>query len=138
MLTRLRDFVRRALGALAGYPQIHTQAKIGVVVGDEIRRWGWSDARTRKEQVAAWLRAQTVTGAGNAADVIARLTRPGVLPYDEVDIHCMTELTFSHTGEPPDAGNIRMASGANKVCPINSKVRFWWHNGANVWRDWQP
>ena len=79
-----------------------------------------------------------VTGNGSTADVVARLTRPGVLPDDTVDIHCMTELTFSHTGEGADAGNIRMASGANKVCPINSKVRFWWHNGANVWRDWQP
>ena len=47
---------------MAGYPQIHTQAQIVVVVGDEIRRWGWSDARKRKAQVAAWLRAQDLAG----------------------------------------------------------------------------
>lgn len=43
-------------------PKIHTQAQIVVTIGDTIRKWGWADARTRKEQVAAWLRAQKITG----------------------------------------------------------------------------
>lgn len=44
-------------------PKIHTQAQIVVTVGDTIKKWGWADARTRKEQVAAWLRAHPATGA---------------------------------------------------------------------------
>lgn len=42
--------------------QIHTLAQIVVTVGDEIHKWGWADARTRKEQVAAWLRAKRLSG----------------------------------------------------------------------------
>lgn len=43
-------------------PKIHTQAQIVVTVGNQIKKWGWGDARARKELVAAWLRAQTVRG----------------------------------------------------------------------------
>jgi len=42
-------------------PKIHTQAQIVVTIGDVIKKWGWGPARTRKEQAAAWLRAQTQT-----------------------------------------------------------------------------
>lgn len=43
-------------------PKIHTQAQIVVTIGDVIKKWGWGPARTRKEQAAAWLRAQTIRG----------------------------------------------------------------------------
>lgn len=39
-------------------PTIHTLAQIVVQVGDRAKKWGWGPARLRKEQVAAWLRAQ--------------------------------------------------------------------------------
>lgn len=50
--------------AEAAYPEpkIHTQAQIVVTIGDVIKKWGWGPARTRKEQAAAWLRAQTIRG----------------------------------------------------------------------------
>lgn len=44
-------------------PKIHTLAQIVVQVGDRTKKFGWSDARTRKEQAAAWLRAQKPKGA---------------------------------------------------------------------------
>lgn len=43
-------------------PKIHTQAQIVVTIGDVIKKWGWGPARTRKEQVASYLRAQTTRG----------------------------------------------------------------------------
>lgn len=47
-----------------GYPEpkIHTLAQIVVTINGQAHKWGWADARTRKEQVAKWLRAQTVRG----------------------------------------------------------------------------
>lgn len=48
----------------AGYPEpkIHTLAQIVVTINGRPHKWGWADARNRKEQVAKWLRAQTVRG----------------------------------------------------------------------------
>ena len=47
-----------------GYPEpkINTLAQIVVTINGQAHKWGWADARTRKEQVAKWLRAQTVRG----------------------------------------------------------------------------
>lgn len=45
------------------YPTIHTVAQIIVTAGDTIRKFGWGPARVRKEQAAAWFRAQP--GAGD-------------------------------------------------------------------------
>lgn len=44
-------------------PVIHTKALIVVTVGKTVKKWAWGDARARKEQAAAWLRAQTQTAS---------------------------------------------------------------------------
>lgn len=43
-------------------PKIHTLAQIVVTINGQAHKWGWADARTRKEQAAKWLRSQTVRG----------------------------------------------------------------------------
>ena len=44
-------------------PVIHTKALIVVTVGKAVKKWAWGDARSRKEQAAAWLRAQPQTAS---------------------------------------------------------------------------
>ena len=74
------------------------------------------------------------SGNGATADVVARITKASVLPYERITIHCMHQLTFSNSGEGADSGNIRPGSGADVVVPQNGVAEFIYHACANVWR----